>query len=80
MLEKAMNQKRRVLYLDEVVFTKQTVPKLEYAARYKNQTVNEQDYYHRYYAVIAAISNDRGMDHFMIFDTAVTSEMFLTFL
>ena len=75
-----MNLKRRILYVDELVFTKATVPRLEYSARYTNQTVDEKDYYHRYYACVAAISADRGVDHYMIFETAVTSDLFITFL
>ena len=54
--------KKRVIYLDELVFTKSTVPRLEYARKYTNQTVNEKDLYHKYYACIAAISEDRGVD------------------
>ena len=68
------------MYLDECVFTKATVPKLDYAHKHTNQTVNEQDFYHRYLAVVAAISSDRGVDCIMVFDEAITRETFITFL
>lgn len=65
-LQQAWNNKERILYADECVFTKATVPKLDYAHKYTNQTVDERDFYHRYLAVVAAVSADRGVDCIMI--------------
>ena len=79
-LQQAWNNNERVLYLDECVFTKATIPKLDYAHKHTNQTVNEQDFFHRYLAVVAAISSDRGVDCIMVFDEAITRETFITFL
>ena len=66
-LSKAFDAKERVVYVDECVFTKASIPTLDYAAKYSNQTVDEKDFYSRYLAVVAAISADRGVDAIMIF-------------
>lgn len=71
---------QRIVYIDEVVFTKATVPRCEYATLGNNICINENDFYHRYLAVVAAISADRGVDAIMIFDQAVNKEMFVDFL
>jgi len=76
----AWNLKQRVVYVDEVVFTKSTIPRVEYAVKGTNQTVDEKDYYYRYFAVVAAISADRGVDAIMVFDRAVTKDTFIAFL
>ena len=69
-----------MIYVDELVFTKATVPRCEYASVGNNICINERDFYHRYLAVVAAISIDRGVDAVMIFDQAVNKEMFVDFL
>ena len=79
-LQEAWRLKQRVVYIDECVFTKSTIPRLEYAAKGFNQTVDEKEYYHRYFACVAAISVDRGVDGVMVFDQAVTAESFIKFL
>ena len=67
-LKEAFKVKERVIYIDEVVFTKTTIPRLDYALKYSNQTVDEKDFYSKYIAVIAAISADRGVDTILIYD------------
>ena len=42
--------------------------------------VNEDDLYTKYYAVVAAISADQGMDAIMVFESAVTKDSFIEFL
>ena len=70
----------RILYCDECVFTKATIPHLDYAARYQNLMLDERQFYHKYYAVIAAVSADVGVDCVQVFDTAVTKASFITYL
>ena len=79
-LQTAFRAKERVVYVDEVVFTKATIPRLDYALKYSNQTVDEKDFYSKYIAVIAAISADRGVDTILIFDQAVNRFDFIEFL
>ena len=69
-----------MVYVDEVVFTKASIPTLDYAAKYSNQTVDEKDFYSRYLAVVAAISADRGIDAIMIFKQALDRFDFIVFL
>jgi len=68
------------MYADECVFTKSTMPRLDYAARYQNQLLDEKEYYHSYYAVVAAVSADEGVDCAMVFDEAINKTSFVTFL
>ena len=51
--------KQRVVYVDEVNFTKTTIPTLDYAPKYSNQTIDEKDFYSKYISVIAVISADK---------------------
>ena len=69
-----------MVYVDEVVFTKASIPTLDYAAKYSNQTVDEKDFYSRYLAVVAAVSADRGVDAIMIFNHALDKQNFIEFL
>jgi len=75
-LKLARNRNQRILFVDELVFTKSTIPRVDYASKGNNITVDERDFYHRYIACVAAISADRGIDAIMTFDTAVTKETF----
>ena len=79
-LQAAFRAKERVIYIDEVVFTKTTIPRLDYAPKYSNQTVDEKDFYSKYLAVIAAISADRGVDTILIYDQAVNRFDIIEFL
>ena len=79
-LQNVWKSGERLLYCDECVFTKTTIPRLDYAARYQNQIIDEKDLYHSFYAVAAAISADEGVDCAMIFDEAVNKTSFIVFL
>ena len=69
----------RILYCDECVFTKSAIPRLDYAARYQNLMLDESVFYHKYYACVAAVSADEGVDAVMVFDEAVKKHTFITF-
>ena len=48
--------KQKVIFLDEVTFTKQAIQKKDWSAKYTNLQVNEADVYIPYVSVIAAVS------------------------
>ena len=48
--------KQKVIFLDEVTFTKQAIQKKDWSAKYTNLQVNEADVYISYVSVIAAVS------------------------
>ena len=79
-MKNAFNAKEKVVYVDEVVFTKATIPTHDYALKYSNQTVDEKDFYSKYIAVIAAIAADTGVETILIFDKAVNKFDFIEFL
>lgn len=62
-LEQAKAEKRLTLYLDEVNFTKLSLMKREWSTRNSNLTVDQVDVYQGYRSVIAAISEENGVDH-----------------
>lgn len=62
------------------MFTKATVPRLEYSSKLQNICLNEKDYYHKFFGVVAAISVDRGLDGVMVFNSAVNRDNFCSFL
>ena len=79
-LQSAWSAKEKVVYVDEVVFTKHTMPRLDYQIKHVNQTVDEKDFYHAYVAVIAAISASTGIETTMAFGRAVKKNDFIEFL
>ena len=62
-LEQAKTEQRLILYLDEVNFTKLSLMKREWSAKNSNLTVDQVDVYQGYRSVIAAISEENGVDH-----------------
>ena len=62
-LEQAKAEKRLILYLDELNFTKLSLMKREWSARNTNLTVDQVDVYQGYRSVIAAITEENGVDH-----------------
>ena len=59
-------KKVKIIYLDEICFTKKTIPSTAYAAKGKNIHVDEMMLYSKPSYVIAAVSQERGVEHIMI--------------
>ena len=59
-------KKVKIIYLDEICFTKKTIPSTAYAAKGKNILVDEMMLYSKPSYVIAAVSQERGVEHIMI--------------
>ena len=62
-LDQAKAEQRLTLYLDEVNFTKLSLMKRDWSARNSNLTVDQVDVYQGYRSVIAAISEENGVDY-----------------
>ena len=59
----AEKTKRKIVFLDEVVFTKSTMVMRAYSSIGQNITVNQAAIYSGYVSVVAAISTDNKVEH-----------------
>jgi hypothetical protein len=71
---------RRVLYLDEIVFSKLSMPKLEWSARGRSITVNKDKVRTGYFAVCAVIEFGAGIQGLHIQPRALNAFDFCQFL
>ena len=55
----------KVIYIDETVFTRSTVPRTEYCLQNRNVTVNKDWINEPTVAVLSGISRERGQELFM---------------
>ena len=76
----AIDRNIRIVYLDEVVFTKKTCKATEWSAANDNIFVPCESLKVPYTAVIAAISYDMGVVHYEMLDEAANHENFASFL
>ena len=79
-LQEAKKQQRKVLFLDEVNFTKLSFESMNYSAKNTNLSVDQRDIYVGYRSVIAAISEEEGVERTSSFVSAVTSTDFIKYL
>jgi len=79
-LEEAKARKLTIVYLDEIVFSKTTFPKRDFSNRGMHRQVNQKDLYITYKAALAAISTKRGMEKLSVYDAAVNTKRFETFV
>ena len=69
-----------IVYIDEVIFSKQTYTKQDYGARHKIIEVDEAKVYCSYVAACAAVSTDGGLDLLCTYDSALNADNFAQFL
>ena len=79
-LKEAKKQQRKILYLDEVNFTKLAFESTNYSAKNTNLSVDQRDIYVGYRSVIATISEEEGVEQTSSFNSAVTSTDFIKYL
>ena len=79
-LSAAIKQKRKVVWLDETMFTKTTTLSQEWSRRNQNIWLPVERMNSRYTAVIASISEGCGFEYFELHDCAVDSDLFCEFI
>ena len=79
-LTRAKNDGYRVVYLDETCFTRTTMPKSEYCLQGKNMAADLAHLVEPTLAVLAAISKEKGLEHFKIFEKSVNITKFKGYL
>mgnify|MGYP000565173956 CR=1 FL=1 len=58
----ARSEGRRIIYVDETLFTKLAFKSKEWSAKNTNLSVDQVDIYTGYRAVIASMTEERGME------------------
>ena len=79
-LKKAKRDGYRIIYIDETVFTRSTVPRSEYCLPKKNMTVDKAGIKEPTYAVLSGISREKGQELFMLFEKSVNVSKFQEYL
>ena len=80
LLTRAKNDGYRVIYLDEICFTRTTVPKAEYCNQGQNVAADLVYMKEPTLAVLSSISKEKGLEHYRIFDNSVNIPKFKEFL
>ena len=68
---------RKFIYLDENNFTKRSISLREWSGKNINLTIDNEDIYVGYRSVIASMTEEDGILHISIQDSAVNSEDFI---
>ena len=76
LLTRARNDGYRIVYIDEICFTRTTVPKTEYNPKSQNMAADLVHLNEPTLAVLSAISMEKGQEHFKIFDNSVNVQKF----
>ena len=79
-LRQAIDAKKSIIYLDEVMFTNSSILKVEYSAKYTNIEVDYKRFNLKTTAVIAAISKEDGLTLFKCYDKSIDREKYIDFI
>ena len=79
-MRSAINSGFRIVQLDEMMVTKTTMPKRDWAKVYKNSLVDDQNTDTNLIAVIGAVSREYGLDALMTFPKSINKARFWVFL
>ena len=79
-LEQMKRENRKIVYLDEVNFTKRSVSLKEWSQKNSNLTIDSKDIYIGYRSVIASITESEGLGYRQIYDKAITSDNFADYV
>ena len=77
---RARASSRRMVYLDEVNFTKLSFQSRDWSGKNMNLTVDQREIYTGYRSVIVAMTEEEGMAHFYISTSAIDATKFNKFL
>ena len=79
-LKRAEKEGRKMVWVDEVMFTKHTNMRCDWNGRFKNTVVTQKASFIFYRAVIAALSLERGIEAFQLQYSGVDQGDVCTFL
>ena len=79
-LVKAKKDGYRIVYLDETCFTRKTMIDTEWTLPKENMTIDEAKINEPCLALLAAISKDKGLEHYRVFPKSVNVKKFKEWL
>jgi hypothetical protein len=77
---KVLAEKLPIVFVDETVFTKNTVRTVDYSNEYQNLSIANAEMYRPYVMACAAVSADAGVDLVEVFQTSLNSQSFVAFV
>ena len=79
-VQMAIDSRKKIVFLDETIFTKNTCQSREWSRPYTNMQTPCEALGAKYTAVCAAISEGCGFECFQLYDKALDEELFIDFL
>ena len=79
-LTKARNEGRKIIYIDETMTTRKTVPEQEWTRRKENAAVVLAKLEEPTLALLCGISKEEGLEHYRIFEHSVNIDRFIDYL
>ena len=79
-VNQAKDEGRKIVYLDEICFTKRLFQGRSWSSKNSNLHVDQKQIYQGYRAVIAACSSEVGIELIHTYSHAITSMEFVKFL
>ncbi len=79
-LAQARKEGRKLIYLDEIVFSKRSFLGIDWSRTNQHIHVDQQQIYQGYRATIAACSEERGIEHIQTHNQAIDSQDFIRYL
>lgn len=73
-IDQAKREGRKLMFLDEINFTKRSFLSLDYSVKGQNQQVDQERIYQGYKSVIVTVSAERGLELYNIYDKAIKGE------
>ncbi len=70
-IEKAELEDRKMIYLDEICFTKKALLDKAYSHRFTNIAVNQSKVYTGYHTAIASVSEENGVEYISVKGSAI---------
>ena len=70
-IEKAERERRKMIYLDEICFTKKALLNKAYSHRFTNIAVNQSRVYTGYHTAIVSVSEERGVEYIFVKGSAI---------
>ena len=69
----AASENRKLIFLDEISFTKTSILRKEWSQKNDNQKIDQRAIYNGYRSVISAVSEEKGNEYYKIYEKAVDS-------
>ena len=79
-ITRARNCSRRIIYIDETLFTRSTIPKAEWTKPKENMSANVKLLSEPCLCLLAGISKERGLEHYQIYERSVNIVRFKDYL